>query len=133
MLAFGMVVFDVPIRGSVLVLSAGTLLFRIGALGQGLFISAITGSQQVATQAGALSSLLPGLLLSGFIIPVETMPRILQWISSIFPARYFVTILRGVMLKGNGLELLWGDFLALGIFSVVAMTIATVKFKRGVG
>ncbi|MBI5501691.1 MAG: ABC transporter permease [Deltaproteobacteria bacterium] len=132
-LAFGMVVFDVPLRGSVAVLGAGTVLFLVGALGQGLFISAITGSQQVATQAGALSSLLPGMLLSGFVIPVETMPQILQWISAIFPARYFVAILRGVMLKGNGLDVLWPNFVALGVFSVVAMTIATAKFKRGVG
>ncbi|MBI5490314.1 MAG: ABC transporter permease [Deltaproteobacteria bacterium] len=130
-LAFGMVVFDVPLRGSVAVLGLGTMLFLFGALGQGLFISAITGSQQVATQAGALSSLLPGILLSGFVIPVETMPRVLQWIASLFPARYFVTILRGVMLKGNGLDVLWREFVALGIFSVVAMTVATMKFKRG--
>jgi ABC-2 type transport system permease protein len=129
-LAFGMVVFDVPIRGSLLVLGGGTMLFLVGALCQGLFISAITGSQQVATQAGTLSALLPGILLSGFVIPIENMPWILQALSSIFPARYFVTILRGIMLKGNGLDILWPQFLALAIFCCATIALATLKFKR---
>jgi ABC-2 type transport system permease protein len=129
-LAFGMWVFDVPIRGSVLVLAGGTMLFLVGALGQGLFISAVTGSQQVATQAGALSSLLPGILLSGFVIPVENMPLVLQGISSIFPARYYVTMLRGVMLKGNGLDVLWPQFVALAVFCCVAVLLAAARFKR---
>jgi ABC-2 type transport system permease protein len=129
-LAFGMWVFDMPLRGSVLVVAGGTLLFLVGALGQGLFISSIAGSQQVATQAGALSSLLPGILLSGFVIPVENMPWILQGISSIFPARYYVTMLRGVMLKGNGLDVLWPQFVALAVFCAVALLLAAAKFKR---
>ncbi len=129
-LAFGMVVFDMPVHGNLLVLAAGTLLFLVGALCQGLFISAIAGSQQVATQVGALSSLLPGVLLSGFVIPIDNMPWILQAISSIFPARYFVTMLRGVLLKGNGLDVLWPQFLALAVFCCATITLATLVFKR---
>lgn len=129
-LAFGMAVFEVPLYGSLAVLALGTVLFLIGALGQGLLISAIAGSQQVATQAGALSALLPGLLLSGFMLPLETMPTVLRWFASIFPARYYVSILRGVMLRGNGLDVLWPDFLGLCVFCAVAVTLATLRFKR---
>jgi ABC-2 type transport system permease protein len=129
-LAFGMAVFEMPLRGSLGVLGLGTFVFLAGALGQGLFISSVAGSQQVATQAGALSSLLPGVLLSGFVFPVENMPTVLQWIASIFPARYYVDLLRGVMLRGNGLDVLWRDFLGLGIFCVVAVALATLRFKR---
>ena len=129
-LAFGMAVFEVPLRGSLGVLALGTLLFLAGALAQGLFISSVAGSQQVATQAGALSSLLPGVLLSGFVFPVENMPTVLQWFASIFPARYYVDLLRGVMLRGNGFDVLWTDFLGLGVFCVAAVALATLRFKR---
>jgi ABC-2 type transport system permease protein len=129
-LAFGMAVFEVPLRGSLVVLGLGTLLFLAGALAQGLFISSVAGSQQVATQAGALSSLLPGILLSGFVFPVENMPAVLQWVASIFPARYYVDLLRGVMLRGNGFDVLWTDFLGLGVFCVAAVALATLRFKR---
>lgn len=129
-LAFGMAVFEMPLRGSLGVLGLGTLLFLAGALAQGLFISSVAGSQQVATQAGALSSLLPGVLLSGFVFPVENMPTVLQWFASIFPARYYVDLLRGVMLRGNGFDVLWTDFLGLGVFCVVAVALATLRFRR---
>lgn len=129
-LAFGMSVFDVPLRGSLGVLALGTLLFLAGALAQGLFISSVAGSQQVATQAGAISSLLPGILLSGFVFPVENMPLVLRWIASIFPVRYYVDLLRGVLLRGNGFDTLWGDFLGLGLFCLAAVTLATLRFRR---
>ena len=102
----------------------------IGTLGQGLLISVVAKNQQVATQAGALSSLLPSLLLSGFLFPIENMPVLLQGFSAIFPARYFVAILRGVMLKGSGLGLLWPHYLALAIYALVTVALATARFKR---
>jgi len=129
-LAFGMSVFDVPLRGSLGVLGLGTLLFLAGALAQGLFLSTVAGSQQVATQIGAISSLLPGILLSGFVFPIDNMPAILRWIASIFPVRYYVDLLRGVLLRGNGFDALGGDFLGLGVFCVAAVALATLRFRR---
>jgi ABC-2 type transport system permease protein len=129
-LAFGMSVFDVPLRGSLGVLGLGTLLFLAGALAQGLFLSTVAGSQQVATQIGAISSLLPGILLSGFVFPIDNMPAILRWIASIFPVRYYVDLLRGVLLSGNCFDALGGDVLGLGVFCVAAVALATLRFRR---
>lgn len=129
-LSVGTWVFDVPIRGDVWVLFAAGLFFLVAMLGQGLFISVIAKNQLVATQAGALSSLLPSLLLSGFVFPIENMPTVLRGISSVIPARYMVHALRGVMLKGAGLESLWVDFVAMGLFGVVIVALATARFRR---
>lgn len=129
-LSVGTWAFDVPIRGSVPLLFAAGLVFLVAMLGQGLLISVVTKNQLVATQAGALSSLLPSLLLSGFVFPIENMPKILQVISSVIPARYLVHTLRGIMLKGTGLADLWVDFVAMAAFAFVVLLVATVKFKR---
>jgi ABC-2 type transport system permease protein len=129
-LVVGMVVFDVPLRGDLPTLGAGTFLFLLGTLGQGLLISVVTRNQQVATQVGAIVSLLPGILLSGFVFPIENMPLVLRGISAMFPARYFVAIIRGVLLRGNGVDVLWGDFLGLVVFAGIVMTLATVRFRR---
>ncbi len=129
-LALGAWVFDVPIRGSLVLVFAMGLLFLVGMLGQGLLISVITKNQLVATQAGALSSMLPSLLFSGFLFPLENMPVVLQWLSAVVPARYFVDGLRGVLLKGNGLAEVWPDLLALALFAVAVVGISTAKFRR---
>ncbi len=129
-LSVGTWVFDVPIRGSVVLLFSAGFLFLVAMLGQGLFISVIAKNQLVATQAGALSSLLPSLLLSGFVFPIENMPRVLQLFSSIIPARYMVHALRGVMIKGAGLEELWFDLVAMGLFGLFIVAAATAKFRR---
>lgn len=131
-LAVGAVAFDVPLVGSPFTLALGTLLFLTAVLSQGLFISVIAHSQQVATQVGALSSLLPAILLSGFLFPVERMPLVLQGIASIFPSRYYVTLLRGVLLKGSGIDVLWPHMLAMAAFSLVMLTVATRRFRRRV-
>ncbi len=128
----GASVFDVPVRGSPLLLLGAGLLFLVGMLGQGLFISVVTKNQLVATQAGALSSLLPSMLLSGMLFPIENMPWPLQALSRVVPARYLVNALRGVMLKGNGLDVLWPDLVALAIFGVVIVALATARFQRRV-
>ena len=128
--AVGAVIFDVPIRGSATLLFLAGFLFLIGMLGQGLFISVVARNQLVATQAGALSSLLPSLLLSGMLVPIENMPRILQVLSSVVPARYFVHAMRGIMLKGSGLSILWGDLVALAIFALAIIALATARFRR---
>src|SRR5690606_25317410 len=92
-LAAGAWVFDVPLRGDLGVLALASLLFLVGMLGQGLLISVVTRNQMVATQASTLSSMLPSMLLSGFMFPIENMPAPLQAISALVPARYYVLVL----------------------------------------
>ena len=129
-LAFGVTAFDLPIRGSGPILSIAGVLFLVGMLGQGLFISVVTRNQLVATQAGALSALLPSLLLSGMVFPLENMPLPLQALSRIIPARYLLHALRGILLKGNGLAEVWPDLVALTIFAVAIVGLSTARFKR---
>ena len=129
-LAFGAVAFELPILGSVpLVLLLG-LFFVVGMLGQGLLISILARNQLVATQAGALSALLPSMLLSGMVFPLENMPLPLRLLSNVVPARYFVHAMRGVLLKGNGLGVLWPDLVALAAFAAVVLALATLRFRR---
>lgn len=129
-LAVGAWVFDVPIRGDLWLLALSSLLFLTGMLGLGLLISVVTRNQLVATQLAFLSSMLPTLLLSNFIFPVENMPVVLQWISRIIPARYYIEILRGVLLRGNGILELWPETAALTFFAVFMITVSTARFKR---
>jgi ABC-2 type transport system permease protein len=131
-LAVGANAFDVPVRGSPLVILLMGLLFLVGMLGQGLLISVLAKNQLVATQAGALSSLLPSMLLSGMLVPIENMPLPLQALSRVIPARYLVHALRDVMLKGTGLAGLWTDALAMALFAAAVLAIATARFKRRV-
>ncbi len=128
--AFGMAAFDLPLRGSVVVLSLLGLTFLVGMLGQGLLVSVLAKNQTVATQAGVMSSLLPSLLLSGMVFPVENMPAPLQALSRVIPARYLVHGLRGVMLKGNGLDALWPDLVAQVVFAIAVLALATARFQR---
>ena len=129
-LSVGGWVFDVPFRGSAPTLVLFSLLFLVGMLGQGLLISVLTQNQMVATQVATMSSMLPSMLLSGFVFPIENMPVPLQWISRVVPARYFVAALRGVLLRGNGLGELWSEALLLLLFGTVMLTMATARFKR---
>jgi ABC-2 type transport system permease protein len=99
-------------------------------LGQGLLISVIAKNQLVATQAGALSALLPSLLLSGMVFPLENMPAPLQLLSRVVPARYLVHALRGILLKGNGLDALWPDLVAQVAFALLVLALATARFER---
>lgn len=127
-LAWGL--FDVPIRGSIVWLALITVLFLAGGLGWGMFLSSLADTQQVAFQLGLLSSMLPTLLLSGFIFPISSMPRALQLISHIVPARYFISALREIVLKGVGPEVWWNDALALVAFGAVVLVLATVRTVR---
>jgi ABC-2 type transport system permease protein len=129
-IAVGGYAFDVPFRGSPVALAVFSLLFLVGMLGQGLLISVVTQNQMVATQVATMSSMLPSMLLSGFVFPTENMPWPLQLLSRIVPARYFVTALRGILLRGNGLSELWLEALALSLFGAVMLTLATARFKR---
>lgn len=126
----GVTLFDVPVRGSLWLLTLVAATFILAMLMQGLLISVITRNQVVAAMVGAITTMLPALLLSGFIFPVQNMPLVLRAIASVLPARYLVHALRGVLLRGNGLDVVGTDILAMGIFFVVLLGIATVRFRR---
>jgi ABC-2 type transport system permease protein len=129
-LTLAWLLFEVPIRGSIVWLAALTVLFLAGGLGWGVLISTIAETQQVAFQLGILSSMLPTLLLSGFVFPISSMPPALQVISHIVPARYFIAALREVVLKGVGPEVWWNDALALVAYGAVVLLIATARTVR---
>jgi ABC-2 type transport system permease protein len=129
-LGLAWLLFDVPIRGSIGWLALLTVLFLAGGLGWGVLISTLADTQQVAFQMGLLSSMLPTLLLSGFVFPISSMPKALQIISHIVPARYFIASLREVVLKGVGPEVWWNDALALVVFCVLVLLLATARTIR---
>lgn len=129
-LTAGAWLFDVPIRGNFLLLLLGVVLFLVCVLGQGLLISMVTKSQQVAVQVGAISAILPSLLLSGFLFPIENMPLPLRGISHIVPARYLIVCLRGVLLQGRGFEQLWPQLFGLALLGLLIITGTTKTFKR---
>jgi len=126
----GVTIFGVPLRGSVLLLAAMTLLFLLGALGLGIFISAALKSQVLATQVALVATYLPALLLSGFIFDVGGMPVVLRAISRIVPARYYIAVTRGIFLKGVGVEVLWVQGLSMIIFAAVGIGAATAAFRK---
>ncbi len=129
-LALGTLLFGVPLQGNFLILLIAVVLFLVCVLGQGLFISMVTKSQQVATQIGAVSAILPSLLLSGFLFPIENMPAPLQVIARIVPARYLIAIMRGVLLQDRGFAQLWPALLSLVAIGVVIVGVTTIKFER---
>jgi ABC-2 type transport system permease protein len=124
------VLFDVVVTGSYVDLFVATLLFLIGALGWGLFVSSISNTQAMAFQVGMVTSLLPTIFLSGFLFPISSMPIVVQGITYLVPARYFLVVLRGVILKGAGLAPYWKDLLFLVIFAVVVLGISTVRLTK---
>lgn len=129
-LTVGSWVFDMPFRGSATALGLASLLFIAGMLGQGLLLSVVARNQMVATQMATMSSMLPTLLLSGFVFPIDNMPKVLQAITLVIPARYFIEALRGVLLRGNGLAELWQQILALAIFAAAMVVLSTARFRR---
>jgi ABC-2 type transport system permease protein len=125
-----MVLFDMPMRGSWLVLLGVVSLFLVGALGFGLLISSLAETQQVAFQLALLTSFLPTLMLSGFIFPITSMPAFLQLVTHIVPARYFLVALRGILLKGVGPDVFWSDLIALAVFAVAILGLASLRLRR---
>jgi ABC-2 type transport system permease protein len=125
-----MLLFDMPMRGSWLVLIGVVSLFLVGALAFGLLISSIAESQQVAFQVALLTSFLPTLMLSGFIFPIASMPTFLQVITRIVPARYFLVALRGVVLKGVGPADFLADIVALAVYALAVLALASVRVRR---
>jgi ABC-2 type transport system permease protein len=118
-LIVGVTIFAVPFRGSILTLAVSTCVFLCGTLFWGIFISAGCRTQVAAYQLGMLSSFLPGFLLSGFVFALDTMPKAIQVISVIVPARYFVTIVKAIFLKGVGIGQLWNQLAYLVVFGTI--------------
>jgi ABC-2 type transport system permease protein len=125
-----MLLFDMPMRGSWLNLCVAIALFLIGAQAQGLVISSVAPTQQVAFQLALLSSFLPTFILSGFIFPISSMPQAIQIVTHVIPARYFIVALRGIVLKGAEIAAFWQDLVALAIFAMVMLTLASVRLAR---
>lgn len=126
----GVVIFGVPLRGSGLLLFVSGGVFLFGALCWGLFLSAITRNQLQAYQVGLLSSFLPAFLLSGFVYAVDNMPALPRAISYLVPARYFVSLLKGIFLKGVGLEVMALEFGLLTLYALVVFVLATRKLRE---
>lgn len=129
-LTAGAWVFDVPFRGDLSVLTVASLIFLVGMLGQGLLVSNVAKTQMVATQMATMTSMLPSMLLSGFMFPIENMPLPLRAISNVVPARYFIHLLRGVLLRGNGWAEVGTDVVALTIFAAVVLGLGIARFPR---
>ena len=122
--------FEVPLRGSLLTLLAGSAVYLLCTLGLGLFVSTISATQQQAMMTATFFFLVPMVYLSGFIFPIENMPQIIQWVTTLIPLRYFLVIVRGVFLKGVGLDVLWPQFAALGTWGAVVLGLAAMRSRK---
>lgn len=121
--------FEVPFRGGILLLVAASLLYVLSGLGLGLFISTISRTQQEAFMATFLT-FMPMILLSGFVFPVRSMPLVFQWLTLLNPVRHYMEIVRGIFLKGVGLEALWSQHLALLAMGIVILAFAAGRFRK---
>jgi ABC-2 type transport system permease protein len=126
----GMLLFHVPFRGNPVLLMGLAALFLVGSLGLGIFISAATKTQLLATQVSLLTTYIPSLLLSGLIFDLASMPFVLRVISLVIPARYFIVVLRGIFLKGVGPEVLWIQGLAMIAFATMGLMLAVRSFRK---
>jgi ABC-2 type transport system permease protein len=124
------VLFGVVIQGPYLDLFLATLVYLIGALGWGLLVSSLVDTQALAFQIGIISAMLPALILSGFIFPIRSMPVVIQALTYVVPARYFLVVLRGVILKGAGLAPYWQDMAFLVLYAVVVLGLAYARLTR---
>lgn len=128
-LAVGHWWFGVPIRGSLTLIVATSGLLLLSGLGIGLFASTMANTQQEAMLT-VWMTLLPSIFLSGFFFPLEAMPAVLRWFSAIIPLRYYLVIIRAVMLKGSGIASIWQETLALLVFGVVILVAASLRFRK---
>lgn len=122
--------FKVPFHGDVLLLAVTSGVFLCGTLFWGIYLSSLAQNQLMAFQMGMASSFLPAFLLSGFIYVIDSMPPVIQWITLIVPARYFVTAIRAIFQKGVGLEVLWLELLLLAVYAVVVFLLAARALSR---
>ncbi len=125
----GVLWFDVPIRGNAFLLLAGTTFYLMTTLGIGLLVSTVCGTQQQAMMT-VFFVFFPCVLLSGFMFPIENMPPAVRYLTYLDPLRYFLVILRGIFLKGAGLEILWPQMAALFVMGAAALAAATLRFRK---
>ncbi len=126
----GLFVFGVPLRGSVWFMALSLCVFLVGVLFWGVFVSAAARTQLQAYQMGLLSSFLPAFLLSGFVYEIQTMPKVIQVITHVVPARYVVTLMKGIFLKGVGIRVLWGELGLLLLYAAILFVLATRKVNQ---
>jgi ABC-2 type transport system permease protein len=122
--------FEIPLRGSIWLLLALTLVYLLTTLGLGLFVSTISATQQQAMMTTTFFFLMPMIYLSGFIFPIENMPVVIQWVTYLIPLRYFLVIVRSIFLKGVGLETLWPEVLGLTAWGVAILTLAIARSRK---
>ena len=127
--AVGILWFHVPIKGSFWLLLFGAGVYLMSTIGVGLFISTISRTQQQALMS-SFFFYLPAVLLSGFMFPIANMPEPAQWITYVNPLRYFLVIIRGIFLKGSGLEVLWPQFVALTVLGALLLTLSSLRFQK---
>jgi ABC-2 type transport system permease protein len=130
-LILGRVLFNIPMRGSVVLLFVLSLAFIIANLGIGLLVSTLVKTQIQAIQL-AIFFLMPNILLSGFMFPREAMPEAAQWLGNALPLTYYLTILRGIMLKGIGFDHLWHETLILASFATALIVVSVKRFSKTV-
>ena len=128
-LALGSWLFEVPIRSGVGLVMLSSGLFLLTGLGIGLLVSTVANTQQEATLI-TFTTLLPSIFLSGFFFPVEAMPRALQWISVLIPLKYYLTIIRSLLIKGVGVDSLYTEILALVIFGMSFILLAAMRLQK---
>jgi ABC-2 type transport system permease protein len=129
-LVAGYLLFGVAIKGSLILLFFSTFIFLFAALNLGIFVSAISDSQQVAFQISTMVSLLPTFILSGFVFPIESMPPVIQILTNITPAKFFIIILRAILLKGVGLSAFWPQLVYLLLFAAFFLGLAIIINKK---
>ena len=125
--------YGVPFVGSIWLLLFFGIIYIIAALSIGIFISTMVRTQQVAMMAAQSATMLPSTMLSGFIFDIKNMPKVLQYITYIVPARYFLLIIRGIMLKGSGINVLWTQAIFLVVLTLILLSIAVRKFELKIG
>jgi len=126
----GYILFGIVIKGSIFLLLLSTLMFIFSALGLGIFISSVADSQQVAFQAATVTSMVPSLVLSDFIFPIESMPTVVQWVTNLTPAKFFIATLRAILLRGVGITVFWDQLVYMLIFGIIFISLATLVNKK---
>jgi ABC-2 type transport system permease protein len=122
--------FEVPLRGSVALLLTGGAVYLLCTLGLGLLSSSLSSTQQQAMMTSTFFLMVPMIYLSGFIFPIENMPVVMQWVTTVIPLRYFLVIVRGIFLKGVGFDVLWPQFAALAIWGVTVITLSALRMSK---
>jgi len=128
-LVLSWLVFGLPVKGSLVLLLVETMLYIMMSLTLGILISTVSKTMQQAIFISAIGLLLPTILLSGFIFPIENMPKIYDYVSSIMPPRYFIVIIKNIMIKGTGFQFVWKETLVIALMTILFTVISVKKFS----